>query len=196
MSIEDEKKHVGPLQITNVDEELFREPHPLTQISSSPFDDIPRRSNTMETKTPTWSDVPTRPKTLRTNTPRKKTKFMSTKTNKKSPSPQEIADELQKVLDDVIFENGLSVGNILSLVANLMHTAGKYRTLSGKDKKQMVVILINEAIEDQIEDENLEDFLQMMVTHIVPDAIDLLVDVSKKKYKFKSISKIFTKCCS
>jgi hypothetical protein len=126
----------------------------------------------------------------------RRSKTQSTKLFKNSRVPQEIVCELQQVLNADISHDGLSTGNLLFLVANLMQTVGKYKKISGSDKKQIVVILINDAIETQIEDKNLEDFLQMMVTNIVPGAIDLLIDVSKKKYNFKIISKMFSKCCS
>lgn len=119
----------------------------------------------------------------------------SIKLFKTSKVPQEIVNELRQVLNVDILQGGLSAENLLFLVANLMQTAGKYKKMSGSDKKQIVVILINEAIETQIDDEILEDFLQHMVTNVVPDAIDLLINVSKKKYKFKQISKAFSKCC-
>jgi hypothetical protein len=119
----------------------------------------------------------------------------SLKLFKKLRVPQEIVNKLRQVLNADILQNGLSAENLLFLVTNLMQTAGKYKKMSGSDKKQIVVILINEAIKTQIDDEILEDFLQHMVTTIVPNAIDLLIDVSKKKYKFKQISKEFSKCC-
>jgi hypothetical protein len=114
---------------------------------------------------------------------------------KKSMVSQKIVDELQQGLDADILRDGLSSGNLLYLVANLMQTAGKYKKITGKDKKKIVVFLINNAIETRIENKVLEHFLQNMVTDVVPDVIDLLVDVSKKKYKFKSISKLLSNCC-
>lgn len=110
--------------------------------------------------------------------------------------PQEIVHELQYCLNTDILQYGLSAENLLFLVTNLMQTVGKYKKMSGSDKKKIVIVLINDAIETRIEDKNLEDFLQLMVTNVVPDTIDLLVDISKKKYKFSKVSKIFSKCCS
>jgi hypothetical protein len=130
------------------------------------------------------------------NEKNKYTKFKITDQLKKTLVPLKILNELQSVLNFEILNNGLNTENILFIVVKLMETIGKYKKMSGTDKKQVIIILINDAIEDQIENEHVEDFLQMMATNIIPYTIDLLVDVSKNKYKFKNINlKMLSKCC-
>ena len=101
-------------------------------------------------------------------------------------APNHIINDLRETVLVIMSQDGLHVGNILNMATTLMSTTGKYRKLKGHEKKELVVLAINEAIELYVEDELIEDALQTMVRTVIPSAIDLMIDISKKRVKFKN----------
>lgn len=118
----------------------------------------------------------------------------------KSSITKEIADELTNSLNAILQSNRLSPENLIYIVTNLMNIAGRYKILKGREKKELVIILINKAIDESQLKDNVKSTLKIMLQNIVPNAIDVIVDVSKGKYKFKYLPKIARwfkncKCC-
>lgn len=62
-----------------------------------------------------------------------------------------------------------------------MHIIGKYKKLTGIEKKELVIILINQAIDYSELNQLDKEILKLMMERVIPDAIDVLVNVSKKK---------------
>ena len=114
-------------------------------------------------------------------------------------STKKISDSLKSVLREITQTTELNSENLLYIVTKVMTAVGRYRTLSGGRKKQIVIILITDAI-SQIEDPLLKQTLMASAEFIVPNAIDLLVDVASRKFSFNRHSKIYKfvknlKCC-
>ena len=105
---------------------------------------------------------------------------------------KKIITSLRNIVQRLLNENELNSENLLYIVTNIMNAVGNYKNTSGAAKKEIVIILINDAIKERISDKNLESILIAMV----PNAIDLLVDISKNKYKFKNLSKLSEVCKS
>ena len=108
----------------------------------------------------------------------------------KKSIPKEISVQLSRTLNILISERGLDPDNLIYIVTNLMSTVAKYKKLTGSEKKEIVIILINEAI-DKVSADEQNIILKLMMDTIVPNTIDILVDVSKGRYKFKYLPKIY-----
>lgn len=101
----------------------------------------------------------------------------------------DMINSLKNILNNLLNETDLNSENLLYIVTNVMTAVGKYKTLSGSEKKEIVLGLINDAI-DNIKDSDIKQILTVMMKWVVPNAIDLLIDISKKKYKFNTNSRI------
>ena len=117
--------------------------------------------------------------------------------------PKDIANDLQNMMNRLTAEKELSSENIIYIVSNLMSTVGKYKKLSGVEKKEIVLLFINNIIDNSNLDDTVKISLQLAVSTVVPNAIDILVDISHGKYKFKYIPKLYKwvkalncACCS
>ena len=77
--------------------------------------------------------------------------------------PQEIVDDAEASLEHILNQDGLSAENVLYVTTRMMTIVGKYKTLSGRDKKEIVVILVNDAIEKYIDDERYQ-LLQQIIS--------------------------------
>jgi hypothetical protein len=110
--------------------------------------------------------------------------------------PNEIVENLNQIIKITIQEEGLDPSSIMLVTTNVMSALGKYKTISGADKKKLVILIINEVIDRTNLDESTQIILQTMVKTTIPTTIDLFVAVSKGKYKFKNVTRFFTlHCC-
>lgn len=91
----------------------------------------------------------------------------------------------EKALDDV---------DVLHLTIKLMEFVKEYPGLTGKEKKKLVETSIFAYIEQLDVEENNKFLLSLVFKNIIPNAIDLLVDVANGKHKFKHVKKLFS-CC-
>jgi hypothetical protein len=111
----------------------------------------------------------------------------------------DIIINLESLIKTVTRDDGLNAGNIMMLVSTLMETVGKYKKLSGPDKKRIVILVLKHAIDTSNEDSNTKEILNLAMENIVPPAIDIMVDIANGKYEFKSLKKISIfcrlKCC-
>lgn len=115
----------------------------------------------------------------------------------KNSISKEIADDLTGALNTLIKDNELNPDNLMYIVTNFMSIVGKYKTLTGIEKKEIVLILINQEIDKTQLEENTHAALKLMMETVVPNAIDMLVHVAKGRYKFKYLPKLnkFFKSC-
>jgi len=118
-----------------------------------------------------------------------------TSTLMKNNIPKEIATDLETMLKKLIANYGLSNENIMFIVTNMMSNIGKYKTLTGLEKKEVVIILVNKAIDESNElDDQVKDVLKMTMQTVVPTAIDIMIDISKGRYKFKYLPRLAAGC--
>jgi len=113
----------------------------------------------------------------------------------KNNIPKEIATDLETILKKLIANYGLSNENIMFIITNMMSNIGKYKTLTGLEKKEIVIILINKAIDESNElDDQVKAVLKMTMQTVVPATIDIMIDISKGRYKFKYLPRLAAWC--
>ena len=113
----------------------------------------------------------------------------------KNNIPKEIATDLETILKKLIANYGLSNENIMFIITNMMSNIGKYKTLTGLEKKEIVIILINKAIDESNElDDQVKAVLKMTMQTVVPTTIDIMIDISKGRYKFKYLPRLAAWC--
>lgn len=109
--------------------------------------------------------------------------------------PNEIVKNVMQIANTFIQEEGLDASSIMLITTNVMSALGKYKNISGPDKKKLVILIINSLIDETSLDEETQILLQTMVKTTIPNVIDLFVSVSKGRYKFKNVKSFFARCC-
>jgi basic membrane lipoprotein Med (substrate-binding protein (PBP1-ABC) superfamily) len=112
----------------------------------------------------------------------------------KSNVPDVVVRELVSVMNRLIADQGITETNIIYIATKLMTALGKYKDISGHDKKTIVVLLINSAVDQSSLDETTQTIIQSIVSNVLPSTIDILVDISKGRYSFKKVTTSFS-CC-
>jgi hypothetical protein len=108
---------------------------------------------------------------------------------------EKIYQELSVSLNTLLNHKKLTPGNLIYIITNLMSIISKYKILSGERKKKVVLILISNAIINSTIDDDIKKTLMVLMTTIAPNAIDVIVDVAKKRYIFKRVKKWVVSCC-
>jgi hypothetical protein len=108
-----------------------------------------------------------------------------------TPVSLEIATTLFNSINKIIEKDGLNPENLIYIVSNAMDVVGKYKNLSGHKKKEVIIFLINDIINNSDLDNDAKILLNVYMHTIVPGAIDIMVDISHGKYNFKRGSKIY-----
>ena len=88
--------------------------------------------------------------------------------------------------------------NIFLIVTQTMYVVGSYSSLSGSEKKIIVINVITEIVNQySINNEKIPKHFIDMTLSSLPSIIDTLVDVSNNKFNINSVKTIlaFLKCC-
>ena len=116
--------------------------------------------------------------------------------NKNSENAKE---NLNKVLQNIIQNDGINNTNIIFIVTNLMTDLSHYTNIPGKERKQIIISLLENAVNTIDYDEEIKAVLNIMIKTIVPSSIDLIIDIAKGRYNFDNIQKktkkCYTACC-
>lgn len=87
--------------------------------------------------------------------------------------------------------------NVFLIVTQIMYIVGSYPSLSGRQKKDIVIDVIKQIItkyKDTETGKKIPDHFVKMVLHSVPSLVDTLVSVSEGKFNINNMKKYFTIC--
>ena len=101
---------------------------------------------------------------------------------------EKLAVELELIRTRFNYE-GLNLENVSNLLLLLMEEIGKYKKLSGSEKKRLVVKIMNSFVEDICPGENTD--LENILKQMVPSLIDGIIHVGKMKTFHKKFCKCF-----
>ena len=114
-------------------------------------------------------------------------------------------DELKMYIERVHNEGGSAIPRILARITTvilpaMMVKVGEVKTLSGREKKQMVedsILSLVDTIfkhldESYFKDDIWDNQVRNVIMLVLPSMIDMLIDIEKGKLKF---NKRMFKCC-
>ena len=87
--------------------------------------------------------------------------------------------------------------NIFMILTQIMYIVGSYPSLSGQQKKDIVVDVIRQIVtkyRDTETGKKIPDHFVKMVLDSVPSLVDILVSVSEGKFNINNVKKCFAKC--
>ncbi len=105
--------------------------------------------------------------------------------------PKEVTEGLKAFMDQLVRTNGFNTQTVIYMVTQLMQHVSRFKKLSGADKKNVVIYVINDTIDTTEELVGDAAIIKLMV----PPAIDMLVAASKGRYKFKAKIRSCFSCC-
>ena len=110
--------------------------------------------------------------------------------------------EGKSVIESIVgtFDGDLNVDTIIKLLPRLIKHVDTFKTLTGKEKKNMIISMLNHIV-DITDGPGDDDILDPVVKRVIPSVIDLVLvvdngklKVNKKGFLFKIYRKLFG-CC-
>lgn len=101
--------------------------------------------------------------------------------------------QLQKFLND----SPISSTNIVPTIISLMKTVETYKEVSGVDKRNMIIHVLNRFVREQMGDTQETKYIKFIIDNTAKEIIDTLISVDKKQLVIKTkkyFSKLFS-CC-
>lgn len=122
--------------------------------------------------------------------------FSSNETSEKFPL-RLIEKLYTKLVLEMSFE--LSPSNITMYIVTLMQLVESITTLKGKDKKNLVIQVMEYLIMDRIRDDNeYKEQLSLLVKLTLPELIDTIISIDRKELKIKikkGVTNLMNTCC-
>lgn len=88
----------------------------------------------------------------------------------------EVYTQLQTLLGR---DEQLSTANVISVAVTLMQFVEKFTDMTGQDKKQLILDVLNRHIREQVSNDALEDVILTVVNYVLPTTIDHIVAFNK-----------------
>jgi len=112
---------------------------------------------------------------------------------------EKYAETLYDRVKDKFPDDKLTVINVFDLIRISMEEVEKFRVLEGRQKKELVVRIVHEAIKDYVIDDLESESLKMLVDKFVDVIIDQFCDINLghlhiNENQKKTLRKIFP-CC-
>ena len=112
---------------------------------------------------------------------------------------EKYAENLYKAVKAKFPGNKVNSSNVFDLVRLSMEEVEKFRSLQGRQKKELVVRIIHEALKDYVIDDMESESLNFLVDNFIDLIIDQFCDINLGHLKInddqkKTLRKIFP-CC-
>jgi hypothetical protein len=124
-------------------------------------------------------------------------------TNKVETKPENVLlDTFEHLYSYVISVHSekLNASNIIAIATELMQVVEKYKTMTGSQKKTLVINVIKKLVNSRVDDESDKKTLNTIIDLTLPTVIDNLVDAMNGNIKFdKEKAKSFFRrflCCA
>lgn len=102
---------------------------------------------------------------------------------------EECFDDLFDQAQKIVEKRGLNMKNIVFIVTHLMQVVEKMEGLSGPDKKELVIDVIDKIIEISDLDDELKSSLQTFIDSTLPSTIEVIVSASKNQLNLNKVVK-------
>lgn len=100
---------------------------------------------------------------------------------------QQIIDELISTITGIVGTEKITISNVLSICINLMQIVEKYSSLTGAQKKDIVI----KTLENLIEKEEGKDSIMLLI----PDFIDKIISVENGEIHIGISVEAVQSCC-
>ena len=100
----------------------------------------------------------------------------------------EISDKIYSQLFSDIKKRSLEVGDILTLASAAMELIQKIKGMSGAEKKEAVLAVINKAIDSKMVPKKIRETCRDLIKLALPTMIDLLVSAYRREINLKKIT--------
>ena len=92
----------------------------------------------------------------------------------------------------------ITTANVINLLTTSMEVVEEVPNLSGPDKKELTILIVNKLIEEtELSDED-QDAIQAIVTRALPFIVDVVIAASRGQYDFNKVTKCWKSmfpCC-
>jgi hypothetical protein len=94
--------------------------------------------------------------------------------------------EGRAVIESIVgtFDGDLNIDSIIKLLPKLIQHVDNYKNLSGRERKNMVVSMLNHIV-DITDGPGDDDILDPVIKRVIPSVIDLVLEVDNGKLKIK-----------
>ena len=101
----------------------------------------------------------------------------------------EFDEKTQKLLDEIIEEySEFSVNDLVKILPKIILHLDLYNKMNGLDQRQHIIDIFKYIV-DKTDSPGDDEIFDPIIKKLLPDMIDLLIEVDKGKVKFKK------KCC-
>jgi hypothetical protein len=107
---------------------------------------------------------------------------------------EQFAAEVSELLVKLQTKKVSSVADLVALVPELMRTAKKYKSMSGQQRKDVVLVAMKKAIESADLESSVRATIMFSIDTVIPPVIDELYSLKPEDFK-AGISKLFSCCC-
>ena len=102
---------------------------------------------------------------------------------------EQFDDKTQELINEIVMEyNHFSVSDIVKILPKVILHLDLYNKLSGLDQRNYIINIFT-CIVDKTDGPGNDEIFDPIIKQLIPDMIDLLIEVDKGKVKFKK------KCC-
>ena len=112
-----------------------------------------------------------------------------------------LTERAQNVLSELedmgVLANGITLQNVIEVAVSAMEIVDDFDDLKGAAKKQLVLNVLDLAIEKYVVDSDLVDNLKTTIESVVSMSIDKIIDASLNKLKVNAVKvadNLLTKC--
>lgn len=116
---------------------------------------------------------------------------------------EKYAEELYQKVKDNFPDDKIDTVNVFMLIRIAMEEVERFKELEGRQKKELVIRIIHEAVEDYVLDDVENENIHMLVDNFVDVIVDNFCDIDlgnlgineEKKKKIMSFLKKIVPCC-
>ena len=98
----------------------------------------------------------------------------------------QIRDKLSNNIVDILNDKNITVNNVSSILIENMKIVEQYRSLSGCDKKELIIEGFYDYIDNNIITETEAIKSKIIIKNLIPNLIDIIIKIDKKEIKIKN----------
>ena len=101
-----------------------------------------------------------------------------------------LLENLYIEISQIIGTSVITTDSIFSIVVNIMQLVENYKELTGQEKKDAVILVIERVIEEHLEVTEGPEAIKFFLKFMLPKAIDTIISLDKSEIVIKT-----KKCC-